>query len=102
MEFMIYMMTSSNGNIFRVTGPLSGEFTGHRSIYLTNASDAELWCFLWSAPEQTAEQTMETQAIWDAIALIITSLLCKHMMLWVADTENGVVLMPAMSSLVSS
>ena len=23
------MMTSSNGNIFRVTGPLSGEFTGH-------------------------------------------------------------------------
>ena len=24
------MMTSSNGNIFRVTGPLCGEFTGHR------------------------------------------------------------------------
>ena len=24
----IYMMTSSNGNIFRVTGPLCGEFTG--------------------------------------------------------------------------
>ena len=24
------MMTSSNGNIFRVTGPLWGEFTGHR------------------------------------------------------------------------
>ena len=23
-------MTSSNGNIFRVTGPLCGEFTGHR------------------------------------------------------------------------
>ena len=23
------MMTSSNGNIFRVTGPLDGEFTGH-------------------------------------------------------------------------
>ena len=23
-----YMMTSSNGNIFRVTGPLCGEFTG--------------------------------------------------------------------------
>ena len=23
------MMTSSNGNIFRVTGPLYGEFTGH-------------------------------------------------------------------------
>ena len=26
----IFMMTSSNGNIFRVTGPLCGEFTGHR------------------------------------------------------------------------
>ena len=25
------MMTPSNGNIFRVTGPLCGEFTGHRS-----------------------------------------------------------------------
>ena len=23
-----WMMTSSNGNIFRVTGPMSGEFTG--------------------------------------------------------------------------
>ena len=40
------MMTSSNGNIFRVTGPLWGESTGHRWIPLTNASDAELWCFL--------------------------------------------------------
>ena len=25
-----YMMTSSNGNIFRVTDPLCGKFTGHR------------------------------------------------------------------------
>ena len=47
----VYMMTSSNGNIFRVTGPLCGEFTGHRWIPLTKASDAKLWCFLWSAPE---------------------------------------------------
>ena len=45
------MMTSSNGNIFRVTGPLCGEFTGHRWIPLTKASDAVLWCFLWSATE---------------------------------------------------
>ena len=28
-------------------------------IPLTKASDAELWCFLWSAPEQTVEQTIE-------------------------------------------
>ena len=45
------MMTSSNGNIFRVSGPLCGEFTGHRWIPLTKASDAEHWCFLWNAPE---------------------------------------------------
>ena len=36
---------------FRVTGPLCGEFTGQRWIPCTKASDAELWCFLWSAPE---------------------------------------------------
>ena len=36
------MMTSSNGTIFRVTGSLCGEFTGHRSIPRTKASDAEL------------------------------------------------------------
>ena len=40
-----YMMTSSNGNIFRVTGHLCGEFTGLRWIPRTKASDAELWCF---------------------------------------------------------
>ena len=43
------MMTSSNGNIFRVTGHLCGEFTGLRWIPRTKASDAELWYFLWSA-----------------------------------------------------
>ena len=43
-------MTSSNGNTFFVTGPFCGEFTGHQWIPLTEASDAELWCFLWSAP----------------------------------------------------
>ena len=46
---------SHYGNIFRVTGPLCEEFTGHRWIALTKASDAELWCFLWSEPEQTVE-----------------------------------------------
>ena len=42
------MMTSSNGNFFRVTGHLCGAFTCHRWIPRTKASDAELWCFLWS------------------------------------------------------
>ena len=39
------MMTSSNGNIFRVTGHLCGEFTGPRWLPRTKASDAELWYF---------------------------------------------------------
>ena len=47
----VVMMTSSNGNIFRVTDPLCGKFTGHLWILLTKASDAKLWCFLWSTPE---------------------------------------------------
>ena len=37
------MMTSSNGNIFRVTGHLSGEFTCPRWIPHTKASDAGLY-----------------------------------------------------------
>ena len=45
------MMTSSNGNIFRVTGHLCGKFTGPRWISRTKASDAELWCLLWFASE---------------------------------------------------
>ena len=38
-------MTSSNKNIFRVTGYLCGKFTGHRRISRTKASNAELWGF---------------------------------------------------------
>ena len=64
------MMTSSNGNIFRVTGPSWGDSTGHCWIPLTKAIDAELWCFLWSWPEQTVVQTIKTPVIWDAIVVI--------------------------------
>ena len=45
------MMTSSNRNIFHITGPLCGEFTSHWWIPHTKASDAQLWGFLWSVPE---------------------------------------------------
>ena len=68
------MMTSSNGNIFRVTGPLWVDSTGARLNPLTKTSDAELWCFLWSAPEQTAVQAIETLVIWNAITFIMASL----------------------------
>ena len=45
-------MTSSNGNIFRVTGPLCGEFTGHQWIPPPpppKAGDELWWCFFGCA-----------------------------------------------------
>ena len=48
----------------------------HRWSSLTKTSDAKLWYFLWCAPEQTVEQTAEMPVIWDAIALIVSSLQC--------------------------
>ena len=42
-------MTSSNGNIFRVTSHLCVEFTDNRWIPRTKASAAEPWNFIWSA-----------------------------------------------------
>ena len=56
-----FIMTLSNGNMFRVTGPLWGESTRQRWIPHTKASDAELWRFLWSAPKQTVEWAIETR-----------------------------------------
>ena len=66
------MMMSSNEEIFRVTGPLWGESTGHQWIPLTKATDAERRCFLWYVPAQTVGQTLETLVIWDNIVLIMT------------------------------
>ena len=39
--------------------PFARETTGHRWIPFTKASDAVLWCFRWSAPEQTVDQTID-------------------------------------------
>ena len=58
---------------FRVTGPLWGEILRWPVDSLTTASDAELWYFLWSEPEQTFEQTSDGPVIWDTIALSMTS-----------------------------
>ena len=44
-------------NIFRVTGHLCGEFTGHRSP-VNSAHKGQwrgVWCFRWSSPEYTVE-----------------------------------------------
>ena len=53
-------MTSSNGNIFRVTGLLCGKFTGHRWIPHRKADDVELECFLLS----TSEPRVEWRGAW--------------------------------------
>ena len=67
-------MMSSNGNIFCITGPLWGESISHHQwIPLTKASDAKLWWFIWSEPEQMVEQTIEMLVIWDTIAVIMSS-----------------------------
>ena len=61
-------MTSSNGNIFHVTGPLRGEFTGHRWIARTKASDTELWRFLWSVSGQTVEYKQERRRWFETLS----------------------------------
>ena len=43
-------------------------------IPLTKASDAELWGLLWSASEQTVEQTIGMPVIWETFMLIMMSL----------------------------
>ena len=71
------MMTSSHENILCVIGPLCGECTGHWWIPLTKASDSELWCFLRAAGDlrrNRAHYDVSVIVIWDAIALIVTSL----------------------------
>ena len=62
METFSALLTLCEGN-----PPVTGGFPSQRTV---TRSDAE-WCFLWSAPQQTVEQAIE---IWDATALVITSL----------------------------
>ena len=70
------MMTSWNGNLFRVRGHLCGELTGHRWIPRTKASDAELWRFFGILLNKRLSKTMVSLVIWDTIAPIMTSLSC--------------------------
>ena len=73
-------------NIFRVAGPLCGEFNGHRWIPLAKASDAELCCFLWSAPERQC----------NGIVMRVSgnpsqrSKLCISTHLWYSDYKSSV------------
>ena len=61
-------MTLSNGTFSALLDLCEG------NPPFTKTSDAELWCFLWSAHEETVEQPIETLVICDAIAIIMTSI----------------------------
>ena len=55
-----------------VTDPLWGKSFGHRWIHLTNANDAELWCFLWTkgwANNQDACDLRRPRAHYDVIVM---------------------------------
>ena len=64
-------MTSSDGNIFRVTGFLWRESTGRQ----WNSPQKGQWRgdLMFYSTCQTLEQTIETPMIWDAIVLIMSS-----------------------------
>ena len=64
------------------------------------SSDAELWYFLWSAPEETVEQSLETPVNWDAIALIMTTLwCCCAVSLWL---RHGVIIIRCVRFILNS
>ena len=69
-------MTSSNGNIFRITVFLWGEYTVHQWVPLTKTCDTERWCFFWSAYDATEQtgQNHYNDVIMGAVASQITSL----------------------------
>ena len=64
------MMTSSNGNIFRVAGPLCGEFTGPGDFPAQRPVTRSFAVFL----DLRLNKRLSKQVIWDAIAPIMTSL----------------------------
>ena len=60
--------------------PVTGGFPSQRPV-------TELWCFSWSAPEQTVEQTVKMPVIWDAIMLIMTA--TNMTLLTLRPTQNS-------------
>ena len=53
----VHMMTTSNWDIFRVTGCLWGALTGDQWIPLTKASDVELWYFYIRLNKRLSKQS---------------------------------------------
>ena len=73
------MMTSSNANIFHVTGPL---VSPHK------ASDAEFWCFPWSAPDKWVGE--QSRRRWFETPSRLSWRHCNDLeFLWMPVTLNG-------------
>ena len=100
-RYELNMMTSSDGNVFRVTGPLWGEFTGHRWIPITKASEAELWCFFfiyaWTngwINTQDAGDLRRHCTHYDVIIMKYASLL-QQWCIWKCPLQNNCQCIPA-------
>ena len=64
---------------------------------LHNASDAELWCFLWSVLKQTIEQTIETPPrllLSHCNVLAINGLINVHIAMHVSNHEHLTIMCP--------
>ena len=62
-----FMKTFSHECAFRITGPLSGEFTGNRWLTLTKNQRGRSWMFYLLLAWTGCEQTVELPVIWDAL-----------------------------------
>ena len=80
------MMTSSNGNIFRVIGPFCGEFTGQRWIPFTKASDAETSSISSRFSGITLYREMKYLSIYLSLMF---SLICAWINGWANNREAG-------------
>ena len=66
------MITSSNGKIFRVTGPLCGEFTGSGEVPTQRPVTRSFDVFFDLRLNKRLSKTVGL-VIWDAIVVIMTS-----------------------------
>ena len=79
------LMTSSSGNNFRVTGPLCGEFTGQRWIFLTKVSDAELYFFDRQLDKRLSKQSRRR---WFETPSRSLKRLCNALGIWVNNSHG--------------
>ena len=95
--YLYIMMTSSDGNIFRITGPVCREFTSHRWIHLTKASDFLFIC-AWTngwVNNQNADDLRHYRAHYDVtnvenvVGWLLLGLLSRHVEVVIKLTHWG-------------